>query len=456
MKHLVSLLGILAATATACLGADGALGNWPKWRGPLGTGVAPQADPPVEWSESKNVKWKVPVPGKGASTPIIWGDQIFLLAAIPAKDGAGSGGAAARTAPTPSPGPASGGGGRGGGMVDRPTEAQRFVVLSYDRLTGKERWRRAVREQVPHEGHHRDHGFASGSPVTDGRTLVAHFGSFGTYALNLEGKPLWEKDLGDQSTRNSFGEGSSPALHGNTVVILWDHEGEDFIVALDVRDGRELWRQPRDEPTGWSTPLVVEHAGKPQVIVNGSNRARAYDLASGKMLWESRGQTINAIPTPVSRGSLVHLTSGWRGAALQTIRLGGSGDVTESEAMVWQHAKNTPYVPSPLLYEDLLYLFSGNNAMLSIFDSATGTVHVDAERLSGMTGVYASPLGAKDRVYLLGRDGGAVVLKKSPKLEVLATNRLDDGFDASPAAVGRDLFLRGRESLYCLAAGSDS
>lgn len=415
------------------------LRNWPAWRGPLFNGVAPEARPPVEWSETKNVKWKVPVPGRGTSTPVIWNDLVLILTAIPDD---------ARAPAAPADG--------GRGQTEQPTQAQKFTVLAFDRATGQIRWERTARTQLPHEGHHRDHGFASASPVTDGEVVIASFGSFGIYAFGLDGSPRWEKDLGDMRTRNSFGEGSSPALHGHTVVVLWDHEGDDFIVALDTRDGKELWRQKRDEPTGWSTPLIVEHEGQLQVVVNGTNKVRAYDLANGRLLWEVGGQTVNAIPSPVPADGQVIVTSGFRGSALQVIRLGGSGDLTGTDAIVWSHNKHTPYVPSPLLYGNHLFFFSSNNAMLSIFDAVTGKPGLDAERLNGLTGVYASPVGAADRVYLVGRDGGALVIKNALTLEVLATNKLDDGFDASPAAVGRELFLRGRENLYCLAEGNET
>ena len=461
MKPLLAL-GIALSGAAVLAAPD----QWPAWRGPLGNGVSPTADPPVEWSEEKNVKWKAAIPGRGTSTPVVWNDQVFILTAIPVAGNAAAATPPAAAARPPGPGgpdgapgpgrrgqggPGGPGGRGGGGMSEGPGAKQQFVVISHDRATGAERWRTVVREQLPHEGHHRDHGFASASPVTDGELLIAHFGSFGTYGLDLTGRKLWEVDLGDMSTRNSFGEGSSPALDGDTVVILWDHEGEDFIVALDRKTGKELWRQSRDEPTGWSTPLIVTHGGKKQVVVNGTNKVRAYDLATGALLWEAGGQTVNAIPTPVSAGDVVYVTSGFRGNAIQAIRLGGSGNLTGGDRILWSHDRHTPYVPSPLLYDGLIYLFSGNNAMLSILDAKDGARAVEAERLDGLTGVYASPVGAKGRVYLAGRDGGTVVLKRGPKVEVLASNRLDDGFDASPAAVGGELFLRGRQSLYCLA-----
>jgi outer membrane protein assembly factor BamB len=445
---------LLLATAslvslTAGLAADAALKNWPAWRGPLANGVAPEANPPVTWSETQNVKWKVKLPGRGTSTPVIWGNQVFILTAIPAGRKAE---AKPVTDPAAAPAAETGGrrGGRGGGMSEAPTEEQKFTVLALDRATGKTLWEHSPRTQLPHEGHHRDHGFASASPVTDGEHLIVSFGSFGLYGYDLKGKLLWEKDLGDMRTRNSFGEGSSPALSGNTVVVLWDHEGEDFIVALDKRDGKELWRQQRDEPTGWCTPLIVEHGGKKQVVVNGTNKARSYDLATGKLLWEAGGQTANAIPSAVTGHDRVYVMSGFRGAALQAITLGKSGDLTGTDAIAWSHNKGTPYVPSPLLAGDLLYFYSGNNATLSIFDAKAGKALVEAERVEGLNGVYASPAAAANRVYLVGRDGGTVVAKQGPTLEVLAKNRLDDGFDASPALVGNELFLRGREFLYCL------
>jgi outer membrane protein assembly factor BamB len=446
-----SFLATFALASGTVLAANGnPSANWPAWRGPQATGVSLSANPPTEWSETRNVRWKTKLPGRGTSTPIIWDDQVFILTAIPAATPTNAVPAEPATQPAVESGRPRGRGGPGGAS-EAPTSPQSFTVIAYDRASGKPRWERTARTQVPHEGHHKDHGFASASPVTDGEIVIASFGSFGIYAYDLKGTPLWETDLGDMRTRNSFGEGSSPALHGNTVIVLWDHEGEDFIVALDRRTGKELWRQSRDEPTGWSTPLIIEQGGKLQVVVNGTNKVRAYDLANGKPLWEAGGQTANAIPSPVPYGGRVLVTSGFRGAALQAIQLGASGDLTGTDSIVWSHNKSTPYVPSPLLYGRHLYFYSGNNALLSIFDADTGKPGIEAERLTGLQGVYASPVGAADRVYLVGRDGGALVLRNADTLEVLATNKLEDGFDASPAPVGRELFLRGRENLYCLS-----
>ncbi len=253
-------------------------------------------------------------------------------------------------------------------------------------------------------------------------------------------------------TRNSFGEGASPALRGNTVVVNWDDETDnDFIVALDKRDGKQLWKVPRNEDTTWSTPLIVEHGGKPQVIVNATSKVRSYDLATGGELWSCAGQTANAIPSPVADADAVYVTSGFRGSALFAIALGRTGDLTGTDAIRWSHDRDTPYVPSPLLVDEFLYVVKVNSGILSCFDKRTGKAHFAAERLEGVREIYASPVVAKDRVYVLSRDGVCLVLKKGPKLEILATNRLDERTDASIAMVDGDLFIRGRENLYCIA-----
>jgi outer membrane protein assembly factor BamB len=426
---------------------------WPQWRGPLATGVAPLADPPMEWSETKNVKWKVKVPGFGTSTPIIWGDRVFIVTAVSNPNKVEAKPSEAVAASTDSPNPGVGRRRPGGGFrrSEKPTEAYQFTVLCLDRRTGKALWQKVVREEVPHEGHHQDHGFASASPVTDGKHLVAYFGSRGLYGLDVEGNLKWEKDFGDMQTKNSFGEGSSPALSGNTVVVLWDHDGDDFIVALDKATGKELWRTPRNDDTGWSTPLVIENHGKPQVVVNATRKVRSYDLATGKQIWECAGQTANAIPSPVATADTVYVTSGFRGSALFAFRLDRTGDLAGTDAIRWSHNGNTPYVPSPLLMDDALYLVTGNNGTLSCFDAKSGKASFEGERLDGVFGIYASPVAAKDRVYVLGRAGTCLVLKNGPKLEVLATNKLDDKTDASLALAGSELFVRGHQNLYCIA-----
>jgi len=427
--------------------------NWPQWRGPLANGVAPQADPPLEWSETKNVKWKVKVPGKGTATPIVWGDRVFILTAIaPEKK--------TETQPTAAPNTdaSTGGeagrrrGGGGFGRGEKPTEVHEFAVLCLDRKTGKTLWQKAAKQEIPHEGHHQDHGFASASPVTDGEVLLAYFGSRGLHCYDMDGNLKWSKDFGDMITRNGFGEGTSPALYKDTVIVNWDDETEgDFIIALDNRTGKEFWKNARNEHTGWSTPFVVEHGGKVQVIVSGTSKIRSYDFESGKELWSCGGLGSNPIPTPVVGGDTVYVMSGHREPKLLAISLGRTGDLTDTDAVRWSHNKSTPYVPSPVIIGDSLYFIQGNTGKLSCFDAKTGQPRFEAEQLEGVFGTYASLVAAKDRVYVLGREGKCVVLKPGTKVEILASNKLDDRTDASVALAGKELFIRGHQNLYCIA-----
>ncbi|HWF20228.1 MAG TPA: PQQ-binding-like beta-propeller repeat protein [Verrucomicrobiae bacterium] len=421
--------------------------NWPQWRGPFANGVAPAANPPTSWSETSNIKWKVKLPGSGSATPIVWGDKAFVETAVP------TGKKPEASAKADSENTAPGQGGRQGGMGgEKPDEIFQFMVVCLDRETGKTLWQKVAREEVPHEGvRPREGSFAASSPMTDGRHVYGYFGSRGLYCYDMDGKLEWQKDFGKLHIKMGFGEGSSAALSGNTIIVNWDNEGGSFIVALDKNTGKELWRESRDEQTTWATPLVVQHDGKAQVITDGSKKIRSYDLDSGKVLWECSGLTANVIPSPVADDNTVYAMSGFRGNALVAIRLGHAGDLTGTDAIAWHREKGTPYVPSPMLYGSRLYYFSNNNGMISCVDTKTGNVLIDAERLEDLKNVYASPVGASGRVYLVGRNGVTVVIKDSDKLEVLATNKLDESFDASPAIAGRELFLRGHEYMYCIA-----
>jgi len=248
-----------------------------------------------------------------------------------------------------------------------------------------------------------------------------------------------------------FGEGSSPALHGDTLVVTFDHEAGSFIVALNKNTGEELWRTPREEETSWATPLIVEHEGKAQVVTAATKKIRSYDLATGKLIWECGGLTMNVIPSPVAgKDGIVYIMSGFRGYNAMAIKLGRTGDLTGTDAILWSHKKSTPYVPSPLLSGDRLYFISDNKPVISCLDIKTGKPLFDAKRIEDLESVYASPVAAGGRIYLPGRNGPTVVLKDADKLEVIATNSLDDQFDASPAVVGNELFLRGHKSLYCI------
>jgi outer membrane protein assembly factor BamB len=433
--HIAVVLAVGLAVSSLGARQSGHERFWTHWRGPEATGVSRTADPPLEWSETKNVRWKTEIPGRGSATPIVWQDRIYLLTAVPI-------GLSGTLEHSP----------RGGAT---PLERHRFVVLAVDRRDGRILWQRVAHEGTPHEASHAENAtWASSSAVTDGATLIAFFESNGLYAYDMNGGLLWKKDLGDKVMRSQFGEGSTPALHGNSVVVVWDHQGESFVVAFDKRSGKELWRVPRDEIDSWATPLIVEHAGRVQVVTSGMKRLRSYDLETGRIVWESEGVTMNPIPSPVAGGGMVFVTSGFRGNKLRAIRLADAkGDISNSPAMVWSLDRDTPYVPSPLLYDNILYLLKTNSGLLSAFEAATGKPLYERQRLPQIAEVFASPVGAQGRVYIVARDGTALVIRNGPTFEPLATNSLDDGFDASPAMADGDIYLRGYKYLYAIGKG---
>jgi outer membrane protein assembly factor BamB len=444
--HAVFAAGVAISAAAAQEPSDGGARYWPQFRGPLGTGFAPQGDPPVEWGEKKNIRWKVEIPGHGHASPIIWDDRVYVQTAV-------------RTDRTAAPG--TGGEHRAveerrGRRMSRaaPVHVYAFIMMALDRRTGKTVWQRTLCEEVPHEGGHRDASQASNSPVTDGRHIIAYFGSRGLYCLDMQGKVIWKEGLGTMQTRRGFGEGSSPALYGDMVVVNWDHEGQSFIAAFDTETGEKRWKVDRDEPTSWATPVVVTVEGRPQVVASATNRIRGYELSTGKLVWECGGMTLNVVPTPVFRDGLLYCASGFRGEALLAIRYAdATGDITDSGTVTWRYdGKGTPYVPSPLLYEDKLYFLSGNKAILSCVDAKSGQALYNRQRLEGLDVVFASVVGAAGRVYVADQDGNTAVIQHGPEFKLLGVNSLEDGFAASPAIVGKELYLRGQEHLYCIAA----
>jgi len=425
------------ADATSPNPAETSSRYWPQWRGPFANGVAPLANPPVEWSERRNLRWKVPLPGKGHSTPIIWGDLVFLTVAEaygeprqPVYDNAP-------------------------GSHDNVgvTQPHRFVVMAISRRDGKVVWKKILREEFPHEGGHLTGSLASNSPATDGHLLFAFFGSRGLYCLDQKGEIKWKKDLGRMHTLHAHGEGSSPVLHGDTLIVCWDQEGDSFLYAFDKHTGKTLWKVARDEKTSWSTPLVVEHEGKPQVIVSATKRVRGYDLATGAQLWECAGLTDNVVSSPVYYHGLVIAGNSYYSQAMLAIRLAGAkGDITGTDRVVWKLNRLIPYVSSPLLYDDTLYFLRHNQNVLSRLHPTTGKPRGEPLRLDGINDfIFSSPVGAAGRIYITSRDGTTVVLRHDRENAALALNHLEDSFSASPAVVDREFYLRGERFLYCIA-----
>lgn len=429
--------------------------NWHSFRGPDGNGVAENAKPPIQWSgTSDNRKWKTEIPGKSSSSPIVWGDKIFVTTAVDTKKTAG-GQEVAQAQPEPEPergrGRGRGRGGRGRGRGVPPTTVNEFWVMCLNRGDGKVVWKTKVNAEVPHEGTHSTNTYASGSPVTDGEHVFVSFGSFGIYCLDMDGNLVWKRDLGKMRTRNSFGEGGSPALHGDTLVINWDHEGQSFIEAMDAKTGKTKWKKNRDEATSWATPLIVAHNDRVQVITNGT-KVRSYDLKDGSLIWECGGQTGNAIPTPMILDDMVICMTGFRSSACFAIPLDSEGDVSGSDKIVWSSREIGPYVPTGVLYKGMIYASKTSQPVVMAVDAKTGKKLIEPTRLDGVKTMYSSMVAANDHVYATGRSGKTLVIKYGPEFEIVATNDLGEPVDATPAIVDNQIFVRGANHLYCFEA----
>lgn len=434
-RRLFVTLGLFAAAALSAGDND-----WYRWRGVGEDGMA-RGDAPLEWSDSKNVAWRVPIAGRGFSSPVIWGDQIFLTSAVPGDS----------TTPTVAPTPAAPQQQRGAPGNAGTGRDYKFTVLSLDRNTGRVLWERVAKTASPHEGYHPKYGsFASNSPITDGKYVWAFFGSRGLYCYDLKGKLIWEKQFEPMKMKLQFGEGAAPALDGDTLYLKFDQEGGSFLLALDKNSGKELWRVPRTEQTSWSQPLVVSYKGRKQVIVSASEKTRAYDAATGKQIWEVAGLGANVIPAPVTLGDMVYVMSGYRSPNLQAIRLGHEGDLAGTDAIVWTNDKGNSYTPSPVLADNKLY-FVTDNGMLSCLNAVTGEPYYRQQRLPKPYNFKASPVGINGKLYLATEEGDVVVVKMGEKYEVLATNTLSDQmFVATPAVAGGSIYLRSQDALFCI------
>lgn len=409
------------------------LTNWPEWRGLYNSG-ATKGNPPAEFSEGKNVKWKIEIPGKGHATPIVWGNQVIVQTAVPTdKRGnkAADGGSA---------------------MAPNQTDLiHKFTVVSLDKTSGKINWQTVVDEEMPAERTHELGSWASNSPVTDGENIYAFFGSRGLYCLDFEGKIKWSRKFGQMDIVASFGEGSSPAVYRDKIFIQWDHQGQSYLYAINKADGTDAWTDQRDEVTSWATPLIVELNGKAQVITSASNKVRSYDAETGKIVWECTGMTKNVIPNPMYANGIVYLMSGFRGNAIKAVDLAkAQGDITGTSAILWEYNQDAPYTPSGLLMDGKVYFLKGNNGIMTCLDAKSGNVIYSNQKLDGITNIFSSPTGCGDKIYIAATNTVDVV-QAGNNFKILASNKLDDTFEASPVIVGNDLFLRGYRYLYCLS-----
>lgn len=439
ITQFFSLLLLLSVLVTTVRSQDKSAftNNWPEWRGFNNTGSVSEGNTPVEFSETKNIKWKTEIPGKGHATPIIWGNQIIIQTAVatdrkPEKtEGAGS------TASSMAP--------------NQAENIYQFKVISVDKTTGKIIWQTVVKEVLPVERTHELGSWASNSPCTDGENIYAFFGSRGLFCLDFKGNIKWERNFGQMDIVASFGEGSSPAVYKDKIFVQWDHQGKSYMYALNKKTGDDIWKVERAEITSWATPLVVEVNGKTQVITSATNKVRSYDAENGDIIWECAGMTKNVIPCPLYADGILYLMSGFRGNALKAVDLAkAKGDITGSSAILWEYNQDTPYTPSPLLMDGKLYFLKANNGTMTCLNAKDGKVLYSNQKMDGISNIFSSPTGNKDKIYVAAT-GVVDVVKAGSGFSLLSKNTLDDTFHASPVIVGNDLFLRGFTHLYCIS-----
>ena len=444
----------LATAALIAIPLIAAVDDWPRWRGPADNGMA-KGDAPIEWSETKNIAWKLAIPGRGFSSPVVWGDKIFLTTAVPSgtTNAEAPGASQERKGGKRGSGGPGGRGGGGGGMSGGAVGVEhKFVVMALDRKTGKTIWEQVAATSTPHEGHHPRYGsYASNSPVTDGKHLWVWFGSRGVYCYDLNGKLIWKKDdYKEAKMRLGFGEGTAAVISGDTLLLNFDMEQGSHFLALDKTTGKQLYRVERDEISGWSAPLVIDFQGQKQVVITATNKVRSYDLKTGKPIWECAGLGGNVIPAPVYADGIVYVMSGFRDPNLLAIKLGRTGDLTGTDAVLWTTNRGTSYTASPVLYDGRLY-FVTDAGMVSCLDAKTGKPYYQQQRLPKPYSLKSSPVGVNGKLYIATENEDVVVLKMGEKFEVLSTNTLpDQSFISTPAVVEGTMYLRSETTLYAI------
>ena len=445
--------------------------NWPQWRGPEGNGLAPEKKLPAEWGPDKNIAWKVALPGSGWSQPIVWDNKIFVTAAVTenqTKPKAGdfnpmatSDGPASSDFRFPG-GPGGRDGGPSGGFPPPPPAPDKIYlwkVICLDTTTGNVLWERTAREGKPRTTVNRNNTYASETPVTDGERVIAYFGNTGLYCYDISGNLLWSKDLGAYPMQMGWGTGSSPVLYGDRVFIQCDNDKESFLVALDKKTGDQLWRLDRNEKSNWSTPYIWKNKQRTELITAGGTKLQSHNPENGELFWEMDAGGRNSL-TPVGDQELLYADSVDRmmggSGPIVAIRAGASGDIslkedeTSNTFVAWSSPLRTFRVASPLLYGGCLYMLDHQRGQLRCYDAKTGKENY-MERIEGAKGFTSSPWASDGKVFCLDETGLTVVLKAGPKLEILATNKLDDTFWSSIAVVGENLLLRGVDHLYCIA-----
>jgi outer membrane protein assembly factor BamB len=441
--RLAAAIVLTLAWASALRAAEPAAdARWPGWRGPGGQGVAAATGLPLEWSETKNVAWKTPIPGRGHSSPVVWGDRIFLTTAI---DGEVVPGAKAVT------------------HMDEGKEfvhpdavgadrKHKFEVLAIDAKTGKILWEKVAYEGTPYDSAHRKASFASLTTVTDGERVYAFFGAEGLYAYDFAGNQRWKASLGGIANLG-VGYGTSPILHKGLLIVQCDEDGgeKSFVAAFEAKTGKEVWRTARKIQVSWATPVVVRAGARDELVTAGNEWLIAYDPATGKELWRAKGLESNAVPSPVAGKDVVVLSAGYPAKKAIAIKPGGTGDITGTDRILWTYDKGTAYVPSPILYGDYLYLVT-DKGLITCLDVKTGAVKYEGGRPPVPATFMASPVATDGKILLASQDGDVFVIKAGPVHEVLRTNSLGEPISASPAIAGGRIYIRGEKTLFAIGS----
>jgi outer membrane protein assembly factor BamB len=444
MTKRPSILLVLALIASSIANAAPKDNNWPQWRGSDGTGVAPKgaANLPAEWSGSKNIKWKTPLSGRGHSSPIVWGNRIFLTAEI---EGVIVPGAQA---------------------VKHIIDGQEFKhpdamgadrhhilkVICLARDTGKLLWERTAYEGTVYDDRHRKSSHASPTPATDGQHVYAYFGTEGLYCYDFAGKLRWKVMPGQIGTVG-MGTGTSPVLFENLVILQCDEDNgeKSFMAAYDKKTGKEIWKTPRRVQASWTTPLIVHTPQRAELIASGNELIISYDPKTGKELWRTKGHGSNAIASPLTGHGMVYVSAGFPLKRTIAIKLGAAGELDSLDAnIVWRYNKGSAYVPSPILYEDYLYVMT-DRGLLTCLQAKTGAVVYEGGRLPMPATFTASPVACEGKLLLTSEDGDTFVIKAGPQHEVLATNSIGEPVYASPAISNGMIFIRGEKHLYCIS-----
>lgn len=417
--------------------------NWPSFRGADSRGVAENPDLPDTWSSTENVAWKTDIPGRGWSSPIVWGDRVFLTTVVNLGE-------------TESP---KKGLYFGGNRLEIPDTVHLWKVYCLNLEDGAILWEKEVHRGKPKSSIHLKNSYASETPVTDGKLVYCHFGNRGLYTLDFKGNVVWSHEVPAYKTRYGWGTSSAPVLCKDHLYLVNDNEENSSIYALNKNTGKEIWRTPREEKSNWSNPYIWQNKDRTEIIVPGSGRTRSYDL-DGKELWSFKGMSSITIATPYSHDGLLYLSSGYvgdRSRPVYAIRPGAKGDIsvtskeTSNEFVAWSNWKLAPYNPSTLVYRDQLYILL-DRGYLSSVDPKTGAEIYGKQRLPGSTGFTASPWAYQGKIFCFNEDGGTNVCKAGKEFELLHTNQLadDDMGMATPAIAGKSLLIRTSARIYCI------